>query len=135
MEKVRMRTEGKGQFHGQEWRNVLVALCAVWPCLFSVCCVPPFLLPLPSFCCSPTLKTLFLFLPGCRQGGQHSPEGLGTLLTVHKHPQYDWQVTFCPSPHFQSTHVHYVCLHVTLSASRRTRVTAARMMTHYHFLL
>ncbi len=121
--KVSMKNEDRRK-RGISWGGgvaALAGLCTVWPCLFSICYIPPFLLPLPStlfLSCSPTLTILFLFLPGRRQGRPHNAGGLGKSLTAHKHIQYDWQVTFCPSPHVFSKcmFIMCVCVHITEAA-------------------
>ena len=88
--KVSVRTEREtGRFHAREEEGVLAGLCTVWPCLFSICCIPPFLLPLPSSSAArpPHLLTiLFLFFfQGGDEADHTTQEAGGKSLTAHKH--------------------------------------------------
>ena len=115
------RTEREtGRFHAREEEEeeeevcVLAGLCTVWPCLFSICCIPPFLLPLPSFSAArpppPFNNPLFIFLPGRRRGGPHNAGGRGEIINRTQ--------THSMTGRLRSAHLSpCVLAHVCLSAS------------------
>lgn len=107
--------------------GVLAGLCTVWPCLFSICCIPPFLLPLPSFSAarpaapppSPN-NPLFIFLPGRRRGGPHNAGGRGEIINRTQTHNMTGRFAFCPSLLVCSAHV---CLSAPRVYTLQTRAS------------